>query len=117
VPYPTVPTFSIRTLRGVLGLVVFVGLIFGMIFLPKDFFFPVGMLYVTFGVVSSFLKGLLDRQMADDGIDSDDDEDLFGERDDDTARELAEAPKPHRRRRFRGPRRKPDRIPPEEPPA
>jgi CDP-diacylglycerol--serine O-phosphatidyltransferase len=115
VPYPTVPTFSIRTLRGVLGLIVFIGLIFGMIFLPKDFFFPVGMLYVTFGVVSSFLKGLLDRQQADDGIDAVDRENLFGEQDDDAALDDDEEPRPHRRRRFRGPRRKPDRIPPEDP--
>ncbi len=117
VPYPTVPTFSIRTLRGVLGLVIFIGLIFGMIFLPKDFFFPVGMLYVAFGVVSSFLKGLLDRQQADDELDPVDAENLFGERDDDSSLEDDEAPRPHRRRRFRGPRRKPDRIPPEEPSA
>jgi CDP-diacylglycerol--serine O-phosphatidyltransferase len=117
VPYPTVPTFSIRTLRGVLGLVIFIGLIFGMIFLPKDFFFPVGMLYVAFGVVSSFLKGLLDRQQADNDVDAANEENLFGEQDDENVLEDDEAPRPHRRRRFRGPRRKPDRIPPEEPSA
>ena len=117
VPYPTVPTFSIRTLRGVLGLVIFIALIFGMIFLPKDFFFPVGMLYVTFGVVSSFLKGLLDRQQPGSENDPVDEENLFGEQDDDTTLEDDEAPRPHRRRRFRGPRRKQDRTPPEEPSA
>ena len=60
VPYPAMPTFSAKTLRGVVGLVVFIGLIFGLIFLPKDFFFPVGMLYVIYGIVASVVKGLLD---------------------------------------------------------
>ncbi len=115
VPYPTVPTFSIRTIRGVLGLVIFIGLIFGMIFLPKDFFFPVGMLYVALGVVSSFLKGLLDRPQAGEGPESTEEPNLFGEQDDDLAAD-DDAPR-QRRRRFRGARRKPDRIPPEEPSA
>jgi hypothetical protein len=44
----------------VLGLVVFIGLALGLIFLPKDFFFPVGMLYVAYGIVASVVKGLLD---------------------------------------------------------
>jgi CDP-diacylglycerol--serine O-phosphatidyltransferase len=60
VPYPTVPVFSVKTIRGILGLAVFIGLIFGMIFLPKEFFFPVGMLYVISGIVASVVKGLLD---------------------------------------------------------
>jgi CDP-diacylglycerol---serine O-phosphatidyltransferase len=60
VPYPAMPTFSAKTLRGVFGLVAFIGLIFGLIFLPKDFFFPVGMLYVIYGIVASVVKGLLD---------------------------------------------------------
>ena len=61
VPYPTIPVFSVKTVRGILGLVLFIGLVFGMIFLPKDFFFPVGMLYVISGIVASVVKGLLDN--------------------------------------------------------
>jgi len=60
VPYPAVPVFSVKTIRGILGLVMFIGLVIGMIFLPKDFFFPVGMLYVISGIVASVVKGLLD---------------------------------------------------------
>ncbi len=60
VPYPAMPTFSIKTLKGVIGLIVFIALIFGLVFLPKDFFFPVGMLYVIYGIVASVVKGLLD---------------------------------------------------------
>ena len=62
VPYPAWPTFSLRTLRGGIGLVLFVGLGFGLIFLPKEFFFPVGISYVLFGVLAAVLRGLTERQ-------------------------------------------------------
>ena len=114
VPYPALPTFSIKTFRGVIGLIGFVGLVFGLVFLPKDFFFPAGMLYVTYGVVASVVKGLLDRpehageESAADGLfDGEQDESLT---DDVKLRR-------RRRRRLRGPRQKPERILPEEPTA
>jgi CDP-diacylglycerol--serine O-phosphatidyltransferase len=122
VPYPVIPTFNVRTLRGALGLVVLIGLVFGMIFLPKDFFFPVGMLYVTYGVVAAVLRGLLERPPhlagEPDGNDVDvfDDEDRNGyDEDDDDA--VGGSGGRRRRRRFRGQRHKPDRILPEEPTA
>lgn len=114
VPYPALPTFSIKTFRGVIGLIGFVGLVFGLVFLPKDFFFPAGMLYVTYGVVASVVKGLLDRpehaggESAADGLfDGEEDESLT---DDVKLRR-------RRRRRLRGPRQKPERTLPEEPTA
>ena len=116
VPYPAMPTFSIKTLRGVLGLTVFIGLIFGLVFLPKDFFFPVGMLYVTWGVVASVVKGLLDRPQYAEGETAADDESLFDQEDDHSLPGDA-ALRRKRRRRFRGPRHKPERTPPEEPTA
>lgn len=116
VPYPAMPTFSIKTLRGVLGLTVFIGLIFGLIFLPKDFFFPVGMLYVTWGVVASVVKGLLDRPQYAEGETAADDESLFDQENDDSL-PGDDALRRKRRRRFRGPRHKPERTPPEEPTA
>jgi CDP-diacylglycerol--serine O-phosphatidyltransferase len=61
VPYPAWPTFSIKTLRGVIGLASFIGLLFGLIFLPKQFFFPVGVVYVLFGVLRAVFLGLVDR--------------------------------------------------------
>lgn len=116
VPYPVIPTFNIRTLRGAVGLVILVGLVFGMIFLPKDFFFPVGMLYVTYGVVAAVLRGLLDRppRFADepDGAE----ENLFDEDSDDDDDDDG-APHRRRRRRFRGQRHQPERTFPEEPTA
>ena len=61
VPYPAWPTFSTRTLRGAAGLVAFVALLFGLVFLPKDLFFPVGVVYVLYGVVRVALLGLVER--------------------------------------------------------
>jgi CDP-diacylglycerol---serine O-phosphatidyltransferase len=115
VPYPVVPTFSIKTVRGVFGLLMFFAVIFGMIFLPKDFFFPVGMLYVTWGVVASVVKGLLDRPQYAEDASIPDTEDAFDDGDDESLPDDA-PPRRKRRRRFRGSRR-PDRTPPEEPTA
>jgi len=61
IPYPGWPTFSLRTTRGIVGLLGFVAMFLGLIFLPREFFFPVGMLYVTYGVVSTAMRGLLDK--------------------------------------------------------
>jgi CDP-diacylglycerol--serine O-phosphatidyltransferase len=61
VPYPAWPTFSVRTVKGAIGLFLFLALALGLIFLPREFFFPVGMLYVLFGLVAATVRGLLDR--------------------------------------------------------
>lgn len=61
VPYPAWPTFSLRNIKGLLGLLLFVSLVFGLIFLPREFFFPVGMLYVLYGIVAAAVGGLLER--------------------------------------------------------
>lgn len=115
VPYPALPTFSIRTFRGVVGLIAFIGLVFGLVFLPKDFFFPAGMLYVIYGVVASVVKGLLDRPRQTG--DETDDEDRFGDdRDDESTTDDATLRRKPRRR-FRAPRQKPERTLPEEPTA
>jgi CDP-diacylglycerol--serine O-phosphatidyltransferase len=116
VPYPAMPTFSIRTLRGVLGLVLFIGLIFGLIFLPKDFFFPVGMLYVLYGIVGAVIRGMLDRQQEGDGRAGDDDAGLFEAEDEDYQPDEA-AGRGRHRRRSRGTRHRPERTLPEEPTA
>jgi CDP-diacylglycerol--serine O-phosphatidyltransferase len=117
VPYPVIPTFNVRTLRGALGLTVLIGLVFGMVFLPKDFFFPVGMLYVTYGVVAAVLRGLLDRPPRLGGEPDGVDENVFDQDDDDEDEDGEPESRFRRRRRFRGKRHKPDRILPEDPPA
>lgn len=67
VPYPTWPTFSIRTARGVAGLVGFLALVTGVVMLRKEFLFPVGVAYVLFGLIRAGILGLLDR--VDDNAD------------------------------------------------
>ncbi|MDA1082317.1 MAG: CDP-diacylglycerol--serine O-phosphatidyltransferase [Gemmatimonadetes bacterium] len=129
IPYPAWPTFSLRNLRGVIGLLIFVSLVFGLIFLPREFFFPVGMLYVLYGIVAGGVRGLLERAPRDESeledrhrdlihdVDerspySDDDDDDDGDDDDHAdddneaneapAAEAIVAPRRKRRRRRRG---------------
>ena len=61
VQYAKVPTVGFRTLRGLLGLLVVVGTLVGVIFLPKQFFFPALMTYVLYGIGRTTFLGLLDR--------------------------------------------------------
>jgi CDP-diacylglycerol--serine O-phosphatidyltransferase len=113
VPYPVIPTFNVRTLRGALGLIVLIGL-------PKDFFFPVGMLYVTYGVVAAVLRGLLDRPPHLPGEPDGNDENMFDDDqsdDEDDGDDSGGGSRRRRRRRFRGQRHQSDRILPEEPTA
>ena len=73
VPYPAWPTFSGRSIRGVIGLVTFLALGVGLFLLPKEFFFPVGMTYVLSGLLVSVVKGLLDKPSPFDDVDDDPD--------------------------------------------
>jgi CDP-diacylglycerol--serine O-phosphatidyltransferase len=61
VPYPAWPRFSLRTVRGVVGLVAFFAMLLGLVFLPKQFFFPLSIAYVAFGLLRALLAGVLDR--------------------------------------------------------
>jgi CDP-diacylglycerol--serine O-phosphatidyltransferase len=69
VPYPAWPSFSLRTVRGVIGLLLLIGLAIGLIFLPQQFFFPVGITYVLFGVLAAVLRGLTERSTPDEAPD------------------------------------------------
>jgi len=97
VQYAAMPTVNFRTLKGVLGFLLVVGTFVGVIFLPKQFFFPALMAYVLYGIGRTVFLGLLDR--------------LPGARDDeDDAAELEleeEDHPPRRRRRRRRPVRNP----------
>jgi CDP-diacylglycerol--serine O-phosphatidyltransferase len=61
VQYAAVPTIGFRSLRGILGTLLVLGTIIGVIFLPKQFFFPALMAYVLFGIGRTVLLGLMDR--------------------------------------------------------
>jgi CDP-diacylglycerol--serine O-phosphatidyltransferase len=88
VQYAKVPTVGFRTLRGILGLLLVVGTLVGVIFLPKQFFFPALMAYVLYGIGRTAFLGLLDRLpaasdaslVAGDEQHDDDDEDTARQR-------------------------------------
>jgi CDP-diacylglycerol--serine O-phosphatidyltransferase len=140
VPYLAWPTFSVKTVRGVAGLLAFIGLGIGLVFLPQEFFFPVGFLYVLFGLVTTVLRGLLDRPPIFDDTDApppelpydlsdleeddedDDEEDVDDDdEDEDERRPVAPPPVPtsntRKRRRRRRPRgTNPNQHPPRSAP-
>lgn len=60
VPFPGWPKFTFRTVHGAAGIVVFVLSIYALFFLPKQFFFPFGVLYVLVGVLLAVVRGVLE---------------------------------------------------------
>lgn len=62
VRYPAVPKIGFGTWKGRAGLLIVLATIFGVLFLPREFFFPAGMLYVLYGLVKTVLLGLWDRR-------------------------------------------------------
>ncbi len=61
VQYAKVPTVGFRTWSGILGWMLVIGTLIGVIFLPKQFFFPALLFYVLYGIGRTVLLGLLDR--------------------------------------------------------
>ena len=61
VSYAAMPTIGYRSVKEVLGSLLVVGTIMGVIFLPKQFFFPALMGYVLYGLVRTVLVGLIGR--------------------------------------------------------
>lgn len=61
VQYAAMPTIGYRSIRQILGSLLVIGTIVGVIFLPKQFFFPAAMAYVLYGLVATVFIGLLDR--------------------------------------------------------
>ena len=76
VPYLAVPRVGLRSLREVLGLIAVLASIAGVIFLPKEFFFPACVGYVLLGLANAAFLGLLDRLPGafEEGTDEADDE-------------------------------------------
>ena len=75
VQYPAVPTIGFRSIRSVLGSLVVFGTIVGLIWFPKEYFFPALITYVAYGLTKTALVGLLDRRPGRADEDDDDDED------------------------------------------
>jgi CDP-diacylglycerol--serine O-phosphatidyltransferase len=74
-----------------------IGTVLGVIFLPKQFFFPALMGYVIWGVVRTVSLGMLDRGPAPGDSDTD-----MPPRSEDEDDEDGVARRRRRRRRFRG---------------
>ncbi|MCZ8205560.1 MAG: CDP-diacylglycerol--serine O-phosphatidyltransferase [Gemmatimonas sp.] len=94
VQYAKFPVVNFRSLQGILGFLLVIGTLIGVIFLPKQFFFPAGMAYVLYGIGRTVFLGLLDRLPGRDASGDDDDED-------------SESAPPRRRRRRRPSQRNP----------
>jgi CDP-diacylglycerol---serine O-phosphatidyltransferase len=79
VPYPVVPKFGFRTLRGVLTFIWLLGMVILAITIPSLFFFPALMGYVAYGIGKSVVLGFFDRLPDNDVLlDSDEHADEAG---------------------------------------
>lgn len=59
VPYPAVPTIGWRSFRQIVASLVLVAAIAGLIFLPRQFFFPALLAYVLYGALKWLVLGLI----------------------------------------------------------
>lgn len=59
--YPVAPKFGVRTLRGILMLVIMLASIALAIVIPRLWFFPFCIAYILWGLVKSLVLGFLDR--------------------------------------------------------
>jgi CDP-diacylglycerol--serine O-phosphatidyltransferase len=104
VSYPAVPTVGYRKPGEIIGSLVVASTFFGVLFLPKEFFFPALILYVLYGLVKTVVYGLMGRRPSGDApVISDEDDDMEELR----TRELLEpelvaAQRKRRRRRRQG---------------
>ena len=64
VKYPKFPHIGLRSWRGRFGLVFTLCVLAGAILVPEQFFFPLGLAYIAFGLVRATVLGLMER--ADD---------------------------------------------------
>ena len=62
VPYPVMPPVSTRSARGLIGLGILVCGVAMLIFGRLEYFFPITVAYVAFGLLRGFTLGVLDRR-------------------------------------------------------
>jgi CDP-diacylglycerol--serine O-phosphatidyltransferase len=80
VPYAKVPRIGFRTRRGIFNTVWTLSLVLLAIAVPHYYFFTALVLYIVWGVLRSFLLGLLDRLPERDPLLDDEDDDDDGPR-------------------------------------
>lgn len=74
VPYARFPKIGLRTPKGIANTVFVLGCLFAALSIPRYYFFTVGLLYITWGLVKSVVLGLLDRLPGGDPLLDEDDE-------------------------------------------
>lgn len=62
VKYPKSPRISVRSMRGILGLVLYLAVLVAVIVSPSSFMFPMALAYTAYGVLRFTILSLLDRQ-------------------------------------------------------
>jgi CDP-diacylglycerol--serine O-phosphatidyltransferase len=77
VPYPVLPNVGFRSAKGLSGLAVLVGGVSLLISRRLEYFFPLAVAYVAFGLVRAVGLGWLERQRAGSALDSEDEQDLL----------------------------------------
>ena len=65
VKYPRFPRIGLRSLSGILGLLVHLGILLGAVLAPASFLFPLGLTYVAFGLVRTAVLGLMQPAAAE----------------------------------------------------
>ncbi len=60
VKYPKFPAIGLRSVKGLLGLAVYVAILLGGILAPEYFLFPLGLLYMVFGLARAMILGLME---------------------------------------------------------
>jgi len=60
VKYPKFPAIGLRSVRGLLGLAVYLAILLGGILAPEYFLFPLGLFYMVFGLVRATILGLME---------------------------------------------------------
>jgi len=64
VKYPKFPGIGVRSARGLFGLGVYLAILLGGILAPEYFLFPLGLFYVSYGIVRATILGLMERETA-----------------------------------------------------
>lgn len=65
VKYPRFPAIGLRSVRGIAGLFVHLAVLAGGLLAPEHFLFPLGLVYMLFGVGRALILGLMERTEAD----------------------------------------------------
>lgn len=61
VKYPRWPRIGVRSLSGILGLLLHLGVLAGIVLAPSVFLFPLGLAYMLFGILRNTILSLLER--------------------------------------------------------